>query len=156
MDYFDGAVFGVVKNVKSDIKQEGFIGTKEHVRNILIEVKQSWKMELNSQIIVSTDYTWGFDFQEGKSYLIYVYEDEDKGSLFSSPCSATYQMDDVSEATKLLGSGGLQPGKEVNLDYKMWFMTDKDFDIYIVAGAASLVAGMAVYLVRRRKRPRST
>ncbi|RCW39915.1 hypothetical protein [Paenibacillus prosopidis] len=149
LDFFDAAVFGEVKKVKGDIKQERFIGTKEFVRNVLIDVKQSWKMEFNSQIIVSTDYTWGYDFQEGQSYLIYVYENE--GILASSPCSTTYKMDDVSEASKLLGTDGLSPGKEVNLSYKMWFMTEIDFHIYYATGGVVLVTGLLIYLVKWKR-----
>ncbi|TYP78259.1 hypothetical protein [Paenibacillus methanolicus] len=141
---YGGAVFGEVKQVKND--QEGFVGTIETVRNVLLDVKQSWNLALDSQVIVATDFTWGFDFKKGQSYLIYVYDDH--GRLASDPCSPTYMLNDLAEATQLLGNG-LPPGDQVNLAYKMWFMTDTDLDLLIVVGAAVLVVALAVVGVRR-------
>ncbi|MFC4104191.1 hypothetical protein [Paenibacillus xanthanilyticus] len=151
---YGGAIFGEVKQVKDDLLQEGFVGNKEFVRNVLLDVKQSWNMAFDSQVIVATDFDWGFDFKEGRSYLVYVYDD--RGRLVSSPCSPTYELEGLAEASRLLGDG-LPPGDEVNLAYKMWFMTSYDLDLWIVGGAALLILTLAVVGVRwrlRRKRRR--
>jgi hypothetical protein len=83
LERFDGAVYGEVKQIKVDLKQEGFTGTKKKIRYILIEVERSWITEVDSQIIVATDYTWGYEFKEGNKYLIYFSEVD--GELSSDP-----------------------------------------------------------------------
>ncbi|MEO2202953.1 hypothetical protein ABGV42_04320 [Paenibacillus pabuli] len=74
LERYRGAVYGEIKQIKVDLKQQGIAGTKEKVRYILVEVERSWKTEVDSQIIVATDYTWGFNFKEGNKYLIYISE----------------------------------------------------------------------------------
>lgn len=96
-----GAVYGEVKQIKVDLKQEGFTGTKEKFRYILVEAERSWNTEVDSQLIIATNYTWGFDFKEGNKYLIYF--SEANGELSSSPCSSTIEMNNVDQATELLG-----------------------------------------------------
>lgn len=46
LEIYDGAVYGEVKQVKVDLKQEGFTGTKEKIRYILVEVERSWNTVL--------------------------------------------------------------------------------------------------------------
>ncbi|MFS0868675.1 hypothetical protein AB3N00_01875 [Paenibacillus xylanilyticus] len=129
LERYSGAVYGEVKQIKVDLKQEGLIGTKEKVRYILVDVGRSWKTKVDSQIIVATDFTWGFDFKEGKKYLIYISEMD--GELSSSPCSSTIEMNNLNQATELFGEG-FGPKQQVNLEHKMWFMFDQDIDLYIV------------------------
>lgn len=60
---------GIYKSKK--VSESGlFTGTKEYVRYLFVEVEQSWNIEVDSQIIVSTDYTWGYDYKKSNSYLI--------------------------------------------------------------------------------------
>ncbi|WP_431085736.1 hypothetical protein [Paenibacillus sp. 8b26] len=149
LEIYSGAVYGEVKQIKVDLKQEGFTGTKEKIRYIIVEVERSWNIEVDSQIIVATDYTWGFEFREGKKYLIYVSEVD--GELSSSPCSSTIEMNNLSQATELFGEG-VQPKQQVNLEHKMWFMFEQDIDLYIVVAIAIVLAVIIVFFVRARKK----
>lgn len=148
LEIYSGAVYGEVKQIKVDLKQEGFTGPKEKIRYILVNVERSWKMEVDSQIIVATDYTWGFDFKEGHNYLIYINEVD--GEFKSSPCSSTIEMSTLNQATELFGEG-FPPKQQVNLEYKMWFMFEQDIDVYIVGGIILVVALVIFMRVRRSK-----
>ncbi|MGN7415292.1 hypothetical protein [Paenibacillus sp. SAF-068] len=143
-----GAVYGEVKQIKVDIKQEGFTGTKEKFRYILVEAERSWNTEVDSQLIIATNYTWGFDFKEGNKYLIYF--SEATGELISSPCSSTIEMNNVDQATELFGEG-FPPKQQVNLEHKMWFMFEQDMDMYIV-GIVVLAAIFILFIIVRKKK----
>ncbi|MDR6552629.1 hypothetical protein [Paenibacillus qinlingensis] len=132
---FGGAVYGEVIQIKGEIKQKGFIGPKEYVTNILVDVDRSWNMEVPSQIIVAVDYTWGFPFEKGKSYFLYIQNLD--GELVSSPCAPVKEVQLLNQIDKQLGEGNT-PTKQVNVAYKMWFMTDKDYDVWIL-GAMLIV-----------------
>ena len=147
LERYSGAVYGEVKQIKVDLKQEGIMGTKEKVRYILVEVERSWKTEVDSQIIVATDYNWGFDFKEGNKYFIYISEMD--GELSSSPCSTTIEMNSLNQATELFGEG-FGPKQQVNLEHKMWFMIEQDIDLYIVF--AIIIAVISVLIMRTRKK----
>ncbi|WP_124117494.1 hypothetical protein [Paenibacillus xylanexedens] len=142
-----GAVYGEVKQIKVDLKQKGFTGTKEKIRYILVEAERSWNTEVSSQLIIGTNYTWGFDFKEGNKYLIYF--SEANGELSSSPCSSTIEMNNINQATELFGEGYL-PKQQVNLEHKMWFMFEQDIDLYIV-GIFVLAAIFILFMIVRKK-----
>ncbi|MCP1186440.1 hypothetical protein [Paenibacillus sp. 1781tsa1] len=142
-----GAVYGEVKQLKVDLKQEGFTGTKEKIRYILVEAERSWNTEVDSQLIIGTNYTWGFDFKEGNKYLIYF--SEANGELSSSPCSSTIEMNNINQATELFGEG-YPPKQQVNLEHKMWFMFEQDIDMYIV-GIVVLAAIFLLFMLVRKK-----
>ncbi|WP_222125271.1 hypothetical protein [Paenibacillus xylanexedens] len=144
-----GAVYGEVKQIKVDLKQEGFTGTKEKFRYILVEVERSWNTEVDSQILVATNYTWGFDFKEGKKYLIYF--SEANGELSSSPCSVTIEMNNLNQATELFGEG-FAPKQQVNLEHKMWFMFEQDIDLYIVGAIIFIILAIFVFIMIMRLR----
>ncbi|OMD73824.1 hypothetical protein BSK48_03745 [Paenibacillus odorifer] len=148
LEVYGGAIYGEVKQIKVDLKQEGFTGPKEKIRYILVDVERSWKTEVDSQIIVRIDYTWGFDFKEGNKYLIYISEVDGESS--SSPCSSTIEMNNLNQATELFGEG-LRPKQQVHLEYKMWLMFEQDIDLYIVI-AIGLVVISVIYLRARRKK----
>ncbi|MBM6387096.1 MAG: FeoB-associated Cys-rich membrane protein [Paenibacillus sp.] len=150
LDGYTGAVYGEIKNIKVDLKQEGITGTKEKVRYILVEVERSWKTEVNSQVIVATDYTWGFNFKEGSKYFIFISEMD--GELSSSPCSTTIEMNNLNQVTERFGEG-FGPKQQVNLESKMWFMMEQDFDLYIVL-AIILVVSAVIIMRARKKRKR--
>lgn len=147
LDGSTGAVYGEIKKIKVDLKQEGITGTKEKVRYILVEVERSWKTEVDSQVIVATDYTWGFNFKEGSKYFIFISEMD--GELSSSPCSTTIEMNNLNQATKQFGEG-LEPKQQVNLESKMGFMMEQDFDLYIVLAIILVVS--AGFIMRARKK----
>lgn len=147
-EVYGGAIYGEVKQIKVDLKQEGFAGPKEKIRYILVDVERSWNTEVDSQIIVGTDYTWGFDFKEGNKYLIYISEVD--GVTSSSPCSSTIEMNNLNQATELFGEG-LRPKQQVHIEYKMWLMFQQDTDLYIVI-AIVLVVISVIYLRARKKK----
>ncbi|MDN4602119.1 hypothetical protein P5G61_12845 [Paenibacillus sp. F6_3S_P_1C] len=147
LERYSGAVYGEVKQIKVDLKQEGLTGTKEKIRYILVEVERSWNTEVDSQIIVATDYTWGFNFKKGNKYLIYISKGD--GELSSSPCSSTIEMNNLNQATELFGEGS-QPKQQVNLEHKMWFMFEHDIDLYIVV--AIVVVAISIFVMRARKK----
>lgn len=149
LEIYDGAVYGEVKQVKVDLKQEGFTGTKEKIRYILVEVERSWNTEVDSQLIIATNFTWGFDFKEGNKYLIYFSEVD--GELSSSPCSLTIEMNDLNQATELFGEG-YPPKQQVNVEHKMWFMFEQDMDLFIVG--IVVFAAIFIFFMRVRKKKR--
>ncbi|WP_145151678.1 hypothetical protein [Paenibacillus xylanexedens] len=149
LEIYDGAVYGEVKQVKVDLKQEGFTGTKEKIRYILVEAESSWNTEVDSQLIIATNYTWGFDFKEGNKYLIYFSEAD--GELSSSPCSLTIEMNNINQATEIFGEG-YPPKQQVNVEHKMWFMFERDIDLYIVG--VVVFAAIFVFFMRVRKKKR--
>ncbi|MEO2257024.1 hypothetical protein ABGV43_08970 [Paenibacillus amylolyticus] len=143
-----GAVYGEVKQIKVDLKQKGFTGTKEKIRYILVEAERSWNTEVDSQLIIGTNYTWGFDFKEGNKYLIYF--SKANGELSSSPCSSTIEMNNINQATELFGEG-YPPKQQVNLEHKMWFMFEQDIDLYIV-GIFVLTAIFILFMIVKKKK----
>ncbi|MCG7381490.1 hypothetical protein [Paenibacillus sp. ACRRY] len=147
LDGSTGAIYGEIKKIKVDLKQEGIMGTKEKVRYILMEVERSWKTEVDSQLIVATDYTWGFNFTEGNKYLIFISEMD--GEISSSPCSSTIEMNNPNEVTEQFGEG-FEPKQQVNLKHKMWFMMERDIDLYIVLAIILVVS--SVFILRARKK----
>lgn len=149
LEIYDGAVYGEVKQVKVDLKQEGFTGTKEKIRYILVEVERSWNTEVDSQLIIATNFTWGFDFKEGNKYLIYFSEVD--GELSSSPCSLTIEMNHLNQATELFGEG-YPPKQQVNVEHKMWFMFEQDIDLFIVG--VVVFAAIFTFIMRVRKKKR--
>ncbi|MEK4076941.1 hypothetical protein [Paenibacillus sp. FSL R5-0486] len=149
LEIYDGAVYGEVKQVKVDLKQEGFTGTKEKIRYILVEVERSWNTEVDSQLIIATNFTWGFDFKEGNKYLIYFSEVD--GELSSSPCSSTIEMNNINQATELFGEG-FPPKQQVNVEHKMWFMFEQDVDLFIVG--VVVFAAIFTFIMRVRKKKR--
>jgi hypothetical protein len=148
LETFGGAVYGQVKQIKGDIKQEGFISPKEYVRYILIDVNRSWNMEVASQLIVATDYSWGHPFEVGKSYLLYIQNLD--GELVNSPCSPVKEIQSLQQIEMPFGEG-LKPISQVNLKYKMLFMTEKDYDVLILGGL--LVGGllMTIFYLKSRR-----
>jgi hypothetical protein len=117
----NGAIVGTVLNVKKDVVQQGTSDLKETKKYVLIDVDRSWKIEVNSQLIFETDFTWGYNFEEGKKYLIYL--NEDNGIYTNSPCSPVSVVNSSNEYEEILGASQ-KPKKTVNLDYKVWFMSD--------------------------------
>lgn len=149
LDGNTGAVYGEIKQIKVDLKQEGITGTKEKVRYILMEVERSWKTELDSQVIVSTDYTWGFNFKEGSKYFIFISEMD--GVLSSSPCSSTIEMNNLNQATEEFGEG-FEPKQQVNLEHKMRFMSEQDIDLYIVLAIILVVSSVFILRARMKRK----
>lgn len=146
--HYDLAVVGTVLDVKNDLTQRGLTGAKEMNTYVLLDVEQSWKKELDSQIIIEADFTWGHPFEEGRDYLLYLNKKD--GEYFNSPCSLVSEVHSRNDYVPLLGEGKA-PIKEVDVSHKMWFMTDKDFDLIVVlliGGALFIWLGRR-YLTRR-------
>lgn len=127
--HYDAAIVGTVLNVKNDIEQKGLTGPKETKKYVLVDVEKSWKKGMNSQLIFEADYTWSYNFEKGKTYVIYLNEKD--GNYFNSACSPVVLVESKSDYEPLLGEGQT-PKEEVNLSYKMLFKTDKDLDFEIV------------------------
>ncbi|KMY42803.1 hypothetical protein [Peribacillus loiseleuriae] len=125
INHYNAAIMGTVLNVKNDLVQKGFTGLKETKRYVLIDVEKSWKSEFKSQVIFETNFTWGYNFEKGKKYLIYP--NEENGIYTNSPCSPVSSVNSSNQYEELLGEG-LKPIEKVNLGYKMWFMFD-DLDL---------------------------
>ena len=127
INHFDTAIVGTVLDVKNDIVHD--TGLKETKKYVLIDVEKSWKTEVDSQLIFEADFTWAFNFEKGKKYIVYL--NEEKGNYFNSPCSPVVLVESNNDYEQLLGEG-LKPKKEVNLGYKMLFKHDKDLDFELV------------------------
>jgi hypothetical protein len=143
------AAYAEVRQVKGDIEQAGFTGPKEYVKNVLLEVERSWNIEVDFQIIGAADYTWGYDYQKGESYLIFLAKHQDR--MVISPCSPTMTLASVDDAVRLLGEGN-PPADRANLAYRMWFMFDTDLDLMIMAVAVPIAALCLWVGLKRRKR----
>lgn len=148
LERYGGAVYGEVKQIKADLKQEGFTGTKEKIKYILVEVERSWETKVDSQIIVATDYSWGYEYQEGNNYLIYI--SEVNGNLSSSPCSPTIEMNNLNQGSELFCEG-MPPKDQVNLEHKMWFMFEQDIDLFIVIALVLTVIAISFMRARKKK-----
>lgn len=122
----NGAIVGTVLNVKKDVVPQKNSDLKETKKYVLIDVDRSWKFEVNSQLIFETDFTWGYNFEEGKKYLIYL--NENNGIYTNSPCSPVSIVNSNDEYEEILGEGQ-KPKKTVNLENKMWFMFDNNFGL---------------------------
>ncbi|WP_274309996.1 hypothetical protein [Solibacillus daqui] len=136
IDNYDMAVVGTVLNVKNDIVQKGFTGTKETKKYVLLQVEKSWKTEVASQIIFEADFTWGYDFQKKEKNIVYLHENN--GSYYNSPCSPVMEVNSSDDYPKIT-ENEFTPNKEVNLSPKMWFKFDKDLDFVL------LLFGMTVF-----------
>ncbi|MDQ1914486.1 hypothetical protein RAC89_29335 [Paenibacillus sp. GD4] len=145
---FGGAVYGEILQSKEDVKQRGILGPKEYARYILVEVKRSWGIELPSQIMVSTDFTWGFPFEKGKAYLIYVQASD--GELVSSPCSPVKEIQSLDQLDKAFGEGQA-PVKQIHIENKMWFKTVTDYDLLIIAGGTIALLLIVFLSIKKRK-----
>lgn len=126
INHYNAAIVGTVLNVKNDLVQKGLTGPKETKRYVLIDVERSWKSKFKSQVIFETNFTWGYNFEKGKKYLIYL--NEENGIYTNSPCSPVNLVNSSNESEELLGES-LKPEEKANLGYKMWFMFDKDLDL---------------------------
>ena len=89
-----------------------------------MDVEQSWKQQVDSQIIFEADFTWSYPFEKGKKYLIYLSENNER--YRNSPCSPVEEAKASKDYEATLGEGFV-PIKEVHLNHKMWFMTGKIF-----------------------------
>ena len=142
------AVFvGKVIKVKQERKQQGVVGAIEYKDANLFEVDRAWKGVKQSQIIVydfGHDMSCGFVFEEGKSYLVYVYK-TDNGELFTSYCSRTAELSNAGEDLKLIGEGQ-EVDKQVNLEGEMKRISNKDYDMEIFVGGIAVVLAI-VFLI---------
>jgi hypothetical protein len=62
----------------------------------------------------------------------------------------TIQMNNLNQATELFGEG-FAPKQQVNLEHKMWFMSEQDIDLYIVGAIIFLAIFVFIMRVRKKK-----
>ena len=77
-------------------------------RSVTVEVLRTWKGVDEKKIVVSTaksGASCGYGFQEGKTYLIYAYQEEKAPMLRVSLCSRTQAIDKAEGDLKELGEG---------------------------------------------------
>ena len=143
IDNFDMAVVGTVLHIKQQGIQHFGNEPKQYV---LMEVEESWKQRVDSQIIFEADFTWSYPFEKGKKYLIYL--SEDNGQYMNSPCSPVEEATASKDYKAALGEG-FAPMKEVHLNYKMWFMTGEIFKYTL---GFVILGGIVLFIWRYLKR----
>jgi hypothetical protein len=145
------AVFaGKVIAVKQERKQEGVVGAVEYRDANLFEVDKAWKGVNQSQIIIydmGHDVSCGFVFEEGESYLVYVYKNKN-GELYTSFCSRTVELSNAGQDLKLLGQGQ-EVDKQVNLEGEMKWVSNKDYDMEIFIGGIVIVLATALLIIKK-------
>jgi hypothetical protein len=94
----------------------------------------------------------GFDFEIGKSYLVYVYKDEN-GVLNTGLCNRTAEATNAEEDLKFLGQEEEVSMEEVNLESEMAIISNKDYDmeIFIVGIVVVLIISVFIFKKDRRK-----
>ena len=148
IEHYDLAVVGTVLDVKKGIADKGLSGTKEIYNYVLFQIEESWKQEVDSQIMIQTDFTWGHPFKEGEDYLLYLNEKD--GQYFNSPCSPVSEVHSSQDYEPLLGEG-LAPINDVDLHYQMWWLAAKKYKIYFVI----LIFSAVLIWIGRRVKKRS-
>lgn len=149
IEHYDLAVVGTVLDMKKGIAEKGLFGTKEIYNYVLLQVDQSWKQEVDSQIMIQTDFTWGHAFKEEENYLLYLNEKD--GQYFNSPCSPVSEVHSTQDYEPLLGEG-LAPVNEVDLRHQMWWLTVKRYKFLFVL---LILSAVLIWLGRRVKKKRS-
>lgn len=119
----------------------------------LFEVSRIWKGGSESQIIIHTGSgggDCGFNFEEGKEYLVYAHPSTmygDKELLVTIICDRTVGLDRAKEDLAVLGEGKM-PTKQVHLEGDL-----NRLHPYIwVAIIGIVVIGTTILLVRRKMR----
>jgi len=77
-------------------------------RSVSLEVLRAWKGVEEKKLVVSTaksSASCGYAFQEGKTYLIYAYQEDKAPMLRVSQCSRTQTLDKAEGDLKELGEG---------------------------------------------------
>lgn len=149
IEHYDLAVVGTVLDMKKGIAEKGLSGTKEIYNYVLLQIEQSWKQEVDSQIMIQTDFTWGHPFKEGEDYLLYL--NEKGGQYFNSPCSTVSEVHSTQDYEPLLGEG-LAPVNEVDLRYQMWWLAAKKYKFLFVL---LILGAVLIWIGRRVKKRRS-
>jgi hypothetical protein len=148
------AVFtGKVLNIKQQRKQEGVVGAIEYRDVNLFEVQETWKGINQSQVIVydnGHDVSCGFNFEVGKTYLIYTYKGKD-GGLYTGLCSRTEEISKAGEDLNFLGQGK-EVEKEVNLEGEMKWISNKDYDMEIFIGGIVVVFALIFFIFKKARR----
>ncbi len=138
---------------KIERQQEGMRGAIEYWNVYLFEVQETWKGVGQTQFIVyDTTSNCGAFYQEGATYLVYAYEHKEKG-LYTSSCHRTMELSHAQEDLYVLGAGQTDL-EEVNLRGKMRWITDKDYDLFIVGSGFIITVMLLLSLIRKlRRRP---
>lgn len=122
------------------------------MKSVLFEVINTWKGIRQSQMIITTGQgggDCGFDFKEGKEYLVYAKKSSMYGtkSLVSIICDRTNELSSSKEDLAILGEGQ-PPIEEVDLTGKHG---GNQFYIWVTV----VVAVGAVLILVRMKRKKS-
>lgn len=114
LDRSDAVFSGKVLSVKEKKQISGY-----RSKSVLFEVDRTWKGPETTQIMIATGLgggDCGYDFKEGREYLIYAHESNMYGakSLASIICSRTSELNDAQEDLSVLGKGH-SPTEKVDL-----------------------------------------
>lgn len=149
IDHFDMAVVGTVLNVKHNEFQQFYKGVSDPKQYVLLEVEESWKQQVDSQMIFEADYAWSYPFEKGQKYLIYL--NENNGKYINNPCSP---VEEASASNYEVTFGeGFVPKNEVNISYKMWLIPDKTFKS-TSAGIILLILSIFIWQWFKRRKNR--
>lgn len=69
----------------------------------------------------------------------------------NSPCAPVKEIQSLNQIDKQFGEG-ITPINQVNVEYKMWFMTVKDYDLLILGGMLIVCLLVIVFYFKRRRR----
>lgn len=126
--------------------------SKEYItKSVLFEVTNTWKGGKQSQIIITTGQgggDCGFDFKEGKEYLVYANESTMYGekSLVSIMCDRTNELRSLQEDLKILGEGQ-PPTEEVDLTGK-----HEGSQLYLWVAVVVAIGIIFIFILFKKKR----
>nr|WP_249317010.1 hypothetical protein [Bacillus sp. FJAT-50079] len=156
------AVFsGKVIDIREKQSLDGYTSN-----SVQFEVTNTWKGVEQSQIIITTGLgggDCGFDFKEGKEYLVYAYESTMYGeeSLVSIICGRTNKLSSSQEDLALLGEGkppseGIGEIKKIEeveeiVDIELPGDEHEENQLYIWIAAVLVIGIVMIFAIKSRK-----
>lgn len=135
-------------------KNEAFMGTSRHAN--IFEVDQVWKgVEQSRTIVYSNGGSCGFTFEEGKSYMVYTYDQN--GESYTNFCNRTMELSRAGEEIKALGKGRemeKQPRLEA-AEAETFGNKQREYNMELVVDVLAVAAfALTVWAIHRRRRKR--
>lgn len=142
--------------IEIQYEQERNAPTGTNRRANLLEVDQVWKGDEQSRTIVYSDGgSCGFTFEEGKSYLVYTYDNN--GESYTNFCNRTVELSQAGEDVKALGKGReveKQPRLEAT-EQETFGTKKQEYNMELLVDVLAVAAfALTVWVVQRRRRGR--
>lgn len=149
-DRSDAVFSGTVLQVNEAVDWSNFMPFIRPIRKqveVIFEVQSTWKGVTTSQVRIVTESNsaaCGFDFQQGKSYLVYASYHEGN-ELYTHLCTRTTGLANAGDDLALLGQGS-PPSEKADLLSQQLLLS-----YGLPAAMAAAVLAAAVYLYRKKR-----